>query len=446
MSMYEYFFFTFRSSLMGHVTLVAYLLVVMQGRTSKKELKRIPLLILSPAMAALIFTCFEVTAPRLQTVPYVTVSLAVLLMCTLWAMWAWRLPCLEIVSPVCMAAILQVAMAALSQILFYLLPFGTPLQYTLIMCIYYPVVLASAILLKKIRFGTYFQLLMENRASLRQTALLLFALEITMEIFFILQWGIDPAYLAVYCLLVIALTALMAGLLVYLARQFDAARRIQAQQDIIAQQQLYEQALEDIRRETRSFRHDYKNLLASLAEQANSGKLEDLRHSLEKLDSGFDHRLGEKIRFSTQIGNLQIPQARSLLLGKLTAMQKNGVECRLEVLYPVRHVNMDVWDFVRCLGILLDNAMEAAAETESPWVEVLLLQQKNSLALRISNPCPPLAAPSKIWEEGWSTKGTGRGLGLSGYRRILAGCPHAIPSTSWRNGVFVQELTVGERL
>ena len=36
---------------------------------------------------------------------------------------------------------------------------------------------------------------------------------------------------------------------------------------------------------------------------------------------------------------------------------------------------MDVWDFVRCLGILADNAMEAALDTERPWVEIVLLAQ-----------------------------------------------------------------------
>ena len=53
-------------------------------------------------------------------------------------------------------------------------------------------------------------------------------------------------------------------------------------------------------------------------------------------------------------------------------MEAQGVSCRLEVLYPVEAVGMDVWDFVRCLGVLLDNAAEAAKETAEPWVEIIL--------------------------------------------------------------------------
>ena len=203
---------------------------------------------------------------------------------------------------------------------------------------------------------------------------------------------------------------------------------------------------EAIEREVRSFRHDYKNLLAGLSQQAGEGELEGLRRTLSELDAGFDRRLGQRIQASAQIGNLQIPEVRSLLLSKLTAMGEKGVECRLEALYPVTSVHMDVWDYVRCLGILIDNALEAALDTERPWVEIVLLAQDGRVFLRVSNPYVNRVDPEGMWTEGWSTKGAGRGLGLPSYQRILEGCPGASPCTSWDGGVFVQELTVGDRL
>ena len=106
---------------------------------------------------------------------------------------------------------------------------------------------------------------------------------------------------------------------------------------------------------------------------------------------------------------------------------------------------MDPWDFTRCLGILLDNAAEAALETDTPWVEIVLLSQKGRLSLRVSNPYIGTIDPDKIWTENFSTKGERRGLGLPGYQRILAGYPNAATSTAWAGGVFVQELTVEEK-
>ena len=238
---------------------------------------------------------------------------------------------------------------------------------------------------------------------------------------------------------------LATGLVLYLAQWFDSARKMEAQRDVIAQQQLYEQDLEAIRREVRSFRHDYKNLLAGLSEQADEGDLDTLQTALSELDAGFDRRIGEKIRASTQIGNLRIPQVRSLLLSKMAEMGELGIDCRLEVLYPVERVGMDPWDFTRCLGILLDNAAEAALETETPWVETVLLAQGDALFLRVSNPYAGAIDPDKIWAEGFSTKGEGRGLGLFSYQRILAEHPNTAASTSWSGGVFVQELKVEGR-
>lgn len=173
--------------------------------------------------------------------------------------------------------------------------------------------------------------------------------------------------------------------------------------------------------------------------------MEGLRRTLSQLDAGFDLRIGRSIQASTQIGNLQIPELRSLLLSKLAAMGEKGVECHLEVLYPVAAVGMDLWDFVRCLGILIDNAMEAALEAERPWAEIVLLAQDGRVFARVSNTYGNIIAPGNMWDEGWSTKGAGRGLGLSSYQRILESYPNASPSTHWKNGVFVQELTVEDR-
>ena len=166
---------------------------------------------------------------------------------------------------------------------------------------------------------------------------------------------------------------------------------------------------------------------------------------LSDLDAGFDRRLGEKIQLSTQIGNLRIPPIRSLLLRKLTDMQGRGVEYRLEILYPVEDVSINVWDFVRCLGILVDNAIEAALGAEQPWVEIILLVQDGRLFLRVSNPYTHTIDPGRIWDNGWSTKGPGRGLGLSSYQRLVGNYPNASTCTNWEGGVFVQELTVEGR-
>lgn len=426
----------FLDTLTGHLALAVYLLAVTGERAVWRRLKKLPLLFLSPLISILLSVGMY-AIPVLAAFQYYINSFSILVMCALWVQWTWKWGFWQSFAATCMAAIFQVADTTLSAMV--------PIPAAAAIVLHLGISVVTSLLLYKLRFGTWFCLLLDNRSAPWRTALLLFALEAIMEMLLRLAFGVQPYFLMFYYLLVVAMVVLMAVLIVSLAQQIDTARKMQAQQDVILQQQLYEQDLEMIRREVRTFRHDYKNLLAGLSQQAGEGELEGLRRSLSELDAGFDLRLGRKIQESAQIGNLQIVEVRSLLLSKLTVMREKGVECRLEVLYPVEAVEMDVWDFVRCLGILIDNAVEAALDTEQPWVEILLLAQDRRVFLRVSNPYTNQIEAGSMWNDGWSTKGAGRGLGLPSYQRILEGYPNTSSCTSWEDGVFVQGLTVEGR-
>ncbi len=426
----------FLDTLAGHLALAVYLLAVTGERAVWRRLKKLPLLFLSPLISILLSVGMY-AIPVLAAFQYYINSFSILVMCALWVQWTWKWGFWQSFAATCMAAIFQVADTTLSAMV--------PIPAAAAIVLHLGISVVTSLLLYKLRFGIWFCLLLDNRSAPWRTALLLFSLEAIMEMLLRLAFGVQPYFLMFYYLLVVAMVVLMAVLIVSLAQQIDTARKMQAQQDVIVQQRLYEQDLEMIRREVRTFRHDYKNLLAGLSQQAGEGELEGLRRTLSELDAGFDLRLGRKIQESTQIGNLQIAEVRSLLLSKLTAMREKGVECRLEVLYPVAAVEMDVWDFVRCLGILIDNAVEAALDTEQPWAEILLLAQDRRVFLRVSNPYTNQIEAGSMWNDGWSTKGAGRGLGLPSYQRILEGYPNASSCTSWENGVFVQGLTVEDR-
>lgn len=433
-------------STLAHAVVAAYLFAVLDERNWRR-LKKLPALLLSPLVNNLLNIFLMYALPGGTLIRFWATSLCAMLCVVLWARWAWRMGFWQALSAVSMTGVFQVSLVILTRFLYRTIFVDNEiLQFAAVTAVICVVVALSTALLYRLRFGRWFRLLLEEGSGQCRTALFLFALACVMEMFYMLQLrGLQERYFALYYLLVLVMVVLVVGLVLYLAQWSDSARKMEAQRDVIAQQQLYEQDLEVIRREVRSFRHDYKNLLAGLSEQADEGEVDELRCALSELDAGFDRRIGEKIRASTQIGNLRVPQVRSLLLSKLAAMGGQGIDCRLEVLYPVESVGMDVWDFVRCLGILLDNAAQAALETETPWVEVVLLAQKDTLSLRVSNPYAGAIDPEKIWAEGFSTKGEGRGLGLPSYQRILAEHPNTAASTSWAGGVFVQELKVEGR-
>ncbi len=274
----------FTDFLVGHAALALYLFVIMDVR-GWRMLKKLPALLLSPLLATLLGAGLYTLFPNHSVVRYCLSSCAILLMCTVWVRWAWRTGFWRAFSTVCMAGVFQVASSCLSQILFLRSNFQIPMATAMVT--HLAVALVSTALLYRLRFGRWFHLLMGEGFGQRRTALFFFALEVAMEAFLILQVGIQPDYLFFYYALVLVMATLMAGVVVYLSQRLDFSRKLEAQRDVIAQQQLYEGDLEAIRQEVRSFRHDYKNLLAGLSEQADKGELEQLHTSLSRVGRGF---------------------------------------------------------------------------------------------------------------------------------------------------------------
>lgn len=440
-SFFDLLFDAFTDTLIAHTAFVIYLFAILDHPAVWQQLKKLPALLVSPLTASIVCAISYFYIPEFLLLRIILNSGVIMLCCTLWIKWAWNICFLHAFSAVCFCGIFQVTSSSFGQ--FLDVATGHSIwDSSAAFVFFFLFVIISAILLKKLRLGTFFELLMKDTDRRFQTTMLMFALQVLIEMFFFIRRGLPDKYMTTYYLLNIALVLLVTELILNFAKQIVKNRKIQVQRDVITQQQLYEHNLEEIRQEVRAFRHDYKNLLAGLTQQADTGQLQALNATLSELELDFDRRLGEKIQTSTQIGYLQIPEIRSFILTKLTSMHEKKLACHLEVLYPITAVSMNIWDFIRCLGILTDNAVEAALETDRPWVDLILLAQEERLSVRIANPFTNTIQPQKIWEEGWSTKGDGRGEGLASYQRILAAWPNAVASASWENGVFVQELTI----
>ena len=83
------FLSAFLDTLTGHLALAAYLLAVTGERAVWKRLKKLPLLLLSPLIAALL-AVWLYAFPIPKNSHYFILSFAILMMCTLWVRWVWR--------------------------------------------------------------------------------------------------------------------------------------------------------------------------------------------------------------------------------------------------------------------------------------------------------------------------------------------------------------------
>ena len=173
------------------------------------------------------------------------------------------------------------------------------------------------------------------------------------------------------------------------------------------------------------------NLFSGLTLQAQEGDLDGIQEFMKKTSSYFDEKLGNEIKQMDCLNNIKPYPIRSLLTTKLAAMRQKHIQSALEVLNPVQEKQvMETADFLRGLGILIDNAIEA----------VVLLQEERELYVAVVNNYETEPDLNAIAERGYTTKGSGRGTGLSSYRKIISRYPGCVTRTYLRDGFFVQEL------
>ncbi|MFC9603297.1 ATP-binding protein [Streptomyces niveus] len=118
------------------------------------------------------------------------------------------------------------------------------------------------------------------------------------------------------------------------------------------------------------------------------------------------------------------PLPAALLVGKATVAAERGVSLRISpaTLLPDRLV--DPQGLVTVLGNLVDNALDAAAGSEDPRIEVEVRAEGRTVVLRISDSGPGIPPQQRelVFTEGWTTKELPthgrRGLGLAMVRRL----------------------------
>lgn len=204
----------------------------------------------------------------------------------------------------------------------------------------------------------------------------------------------------------------------------------------------YTEKLEGHYEDFRVFRHDYKNILSTLnyfIEEEKWGNLKEYYHQ-KILPTG-------KALSSSKyaIGNLhliEIPAVKGLVYTKLITALNKGISPVLELTEPLREVPMDELDLSRILGILLDNAIEAASETPGKLLTIAMVPIEEFLIISIVNSSAPPQVPiSRLYEKGYSGKEQHDGLGLYTVRNIV----DSLKNVSFRieyDGHFRQTLEI----
>lgn len=208
--------------------------------------------------------------------------------------------------------------------------------------------------------------------------------------------------------------------------------------------QLYIDEISKQNEEINQFRHDYLNILSSLESYLEEGDLQALtvyyQQTIQPTRTLF---LANASKLSA-LQKIDHPAIRGIFMTKLLLAQEKGISVHLEmtgkIIFP-KHV-FDL-NLIRILGILLDNAIEEVDALGKGELAVAFFQEKDALLILIQNtvrnPVEPLY---QLKKQGFSTKGKGRGYGLSTVDELMSQTSDLLLETTISQHLFVQKLTL----
>jgi two-component system CitB family sensor kinase len=160
--------------------------------------------------------------------------------------------------------------------------------------------------------------------------------------------------------------------------------------------------------------HEFSNRLHAIAGLVELGRGEEAVKLIAET-SGVHQELSEALL--ERIGD---PVLGAVLLAKAAVASERGIELRVSESTMLSEQPLEGNDFITLLGNLIDNALDAAAQSSGErWVSVSVAVDADELVMSVadSGPGVPPELQEKVFVEGFTTKGhTGgrrRGLGLT---------------------------------
>ena len=225
------------------------------------------------------------------------------------------------------------------------------------------------------------------------------------------------------------------------------SHKVQIEKEIALKQKKFEQKhlqtytdeIVELYNEIRGFRHDYAGMLVSMQMAIDSGDLQEIDRVYNEVLVKANQKLRSEKYTYFDLNNIEDSALRSLIAQSIVYARNNDVEFTLEVKDVITRLSIDLLDLVRIMSILLNNAVEGAADSYLKQMEVAVIKMDFETVIVIQNSCKITMTPSEnLFALGFSTKGRNRGLGLNNVNEILDKYDNIILETEMEDNTFRQ--------
>ncbi|NFR22648.1 GHKL domain-containing protein [Clostridium botulinum] len=206
----------------------------------------------------------------------------------------------------------------------------------------------------------------------------------------------------------------------------------------------YSHIIEDMYSETRRFKHDYINMLSPLKEYIDNEDIEGLSEFFYNNVIDMDKNIKWSNSNIDKLKYIKFSGLKAILSTKLIKASSMNIDINVHIVEDIDYIHMNIMDLCRIIGILMDNAIEASGECEAPKICIVVANKNDYVVIALHNNFfgdKPLI--HKIYKEGFSTKGRGRGLGLYTVKNIIdIKYENVFLNTSIEGNVFIQEIWI----
>jgi len=206
----------------------------------------------------------------------------------------------------------------------------------------------------------------------------------------------------------------------------------------------YMNMIETMSDDLRRFKHDYINIMEVIDSYISSSDMDGLKAFYKNELQPENEQIINKNRSLYLLKNMEINSLKGLISSKIHISNSNNINTYIEIADKIDKLDIAEIDICRIIGILFDNAIEAAVLCTKKVIRITIVKKQNYISFIICNTCSKNIPPIyKMYENKFSTKGKERGIGLNTIRKIIdKKYSNVFLHTKVKNCIFTQELVI----
>ena len=247
---------------------------------------------------------------------------------------------------------------------------------------------------------------------------------------------------------IIGVFVLFSVLIIYMSYRFMKQRlrelSIQKDKEITS---IYKNEIQKMYNEISDFKHDYMKIYSSMSMLIANNKSKELKEYFSENITPLQEKIMSERSISHNLTLIEDEIIQGLVYTYVLRARNSNIDFYVAIEQKIKaRKNISSVDLSRMLGILLDNAFEAANNISHGMVRLIISDSDNTTIYAVHNSCDKDLRMQDILSGSYTTKGEGRGRGLRILKSICDKHKNTLFNINCHQDLFEAEIIIGSDL